>query len=67
MRRRDFIQVIAASAVAWPLAASAQQPKVPVIGFLSPGSAAANAQTLAVFRQSYVRTPAMTQPLPLVR
>jgi putative ABC transport system substrate-binding protein len=36
MRRRDFIKVIAGSAVVWPLAARAQQPKVWRIGFLAP-------------------------------
>ena len=51
MRRRDFITLIGGAAVAWPLAARAQQPKVPVIAFISGRSAAASTRYVVAFRK----------------
>ena len=38
MRRRDFLRIVGNTAVAWPLTARAQQPSMPVVGFLSTAS-----------------------------
>src|SRR6266487_5916595 len=51
MRRRDFIKVIAGSAIAAPRAARAQQPGVPLIGFLGSVSPEMYTARLRAFRQ----------------
>jgi putative ABC transport system substrate-binding protein len=51
MRRREFLGLLGGAAAAWPLESSAQQAKVPVIGFLSGRSPEDSVYVLAAFRR----------------
>ena len=56
MRRRDFISLLSGAVTVWPLAGRAQQPTMPVIGFLNGGSPGPYQHLVAGFQQGLKET-----------
>jgi putative tryptophan/tyrosine transport system substrate-binding protein len=56
MQRREFIGLVGSAAAAWPFAVRAQQPAMPVIGFLTNGSFEPSRDYLAAFHHGLAKT-----------
>jgi ABC-type uncharacterized transport system substrate-binding protein len=56
MKRREFIAALGCAAVGWPVAAGAQQPRMPVVGFLRQGSRGQTPELIDAFHQGLRET-----------
>jgi putative tryptophan/tyrosine transport system substrate-binding protein len=56
LKRRELISLLGGAAVSWPLVSRAQQPLIPVVGFLSGRSPAESAGVVAAFRKGLSET-----------